>query len=192
MKTGSVFSANQQINGVGVSNRTSPQISSAASPKVITAEAWIFMAAPCSGSSLSGLRVYLTRHPKGIWRFAEASQTAELEQASVRLEAHLQQTVQTWDLFADSGDPATQHSAYATVDQVKKYLLAQLSTTQTAFGKERLADILEETGWRLDTIERALKELIQSGKVRNLSAPDCTRRRKHYVHFEKNELLVLA
>jgi three-Cys-motif partner protein len=133
--------------------------------------------------------VYLTRHPKGIWRFAEASQAAELEQAEIRFEARQRVSGQS-DLFALLPDPAARHSAYAGVEEVKAYLLTRLSKTPTVFGEEQLADMLEETGWRLDTIENAFKELIRNGQVRNLSA-NALRRRKHFVHFDKNERLAL-
>jgi hypothetical protein len=131
----------------------------------------------------------LTRHPKGIWRFAEASQAAELEQAEIRFEARQRVSGQS-DLFALLPDPAARHSAYAGVEEVKAYLLTRLSKTPTVFGEEQLADMLEETGWRLDTIENAFKELIRNGQVRNLSA-NALRRRKHFVHFDKNERLAL-
>lgn len=134
--------------------------------------------------------VYLTRHPKGIWKFAEASQAADIEQATVRLEVRQRDTGQE-DLFAGLPVAEALPSRSGSVGEVKDYIVARLSTTPSAFGEEQLADMLESTGWRLDTIETAFKELIVSGKVRNLSA-DALRRRKHYVHFDKNERLVLA
>jgi hypothetical protein len=70
------------------------------------------------------------------------------------------------------------------LDEVKDYWMRILSLHPQLFGIEKLADILEETGWFESNLQEAFGELQREGKVENLDAPRS--RRTRFVHFEAN------
>ena len=131
--------------------------------------------------------MYFTRHPKGIVVFMEASEKLRLVQNVVRAETkqdrRIKKTKQR-ELF-----PArdTIDKPEIDLDSVKNYWLKRLTPTPKKFGVEELADMLEETNWFANDFQIAFNELIDEGKVRNLSAK--RRRPVNAVHFEKGELL---
>lgn len=132
--------------------------------------------------------VYLTRHPLGIVKFMEASESLDFVQKAVRIQAKHDKKIETTgqgELFG-----ALEH---AKVDQgtvpiatVKDYWLGLLTSRPQQFGIDRLADMLEETGWFERNFQEAFHELQLEKKVQNLDDAENSRRRKRFVHFEAN------
>jgi three-Cys-motif partner protein len=137
--------------------------------------------------------VYLTRHPKGITVFMDASEKLDLVQRRARVQAK-QEDRETrsrqLELFRASESVHKEKRADPT--QVRPYWLDKLSTTPRLFGVEELADMLEETGWFEGDFQAAFGELEKEGRVKNLDATG--RRRTKFVHFtehgNRGELLV--
>jgi three-Cys-motif partner protein len=132
--------------------------------------------------------VYLTRHPKGILKFAESSQKTDFLQFLVRIQVRKDADIQG-GLFSAEAEAAVGYESKIGIEQVQRYWLESLSFSPRRCGEAMIASMLENTGWRLEDFERALASLIAMGRVRNLDAPG--KRTKHPVHFEKNERLVL-
>jgi hypothetical protein len=130
--------------------------------------------------------VYLTRHYKGIVKFAESSEKVDLLQRVVRIQKRLDAASQT-GLFTAEEEAAHQAGARVGLDEVKNYWLDQLSTSPAKFDEAKLADMLEATGWLIRDFQSALTELIAQGKVENLDA--VAKRTKRPLHFEKGERL---
>lgn len=138
--------------------------------------------------------VYLTRHPKGIVEFMEASEELNWVQRVVRTQAKQDRKVSKSgqeELFpADIGVDDKEDRTDMSV--VKKYWLSKLSSVPRHFGIMELASMLEDTGWFVGDFQRAFGELESEGKVKNCDRKG--RRRINFVHFEENrskgELLV--
>jgi three-Cys-motif partner protein len=134
--------------------------------------------------------VYLTRHPKGIVEFMEASEKLELVQKKVRALAKQDERVEKsrqFELF--SGDAhVTDERSGMDLSEVKEYWLRLLSTEPRQFGIPELADMLENTEWFPIDFQRAFGELAKEGKVRNQDAKRA--RPVNAVNFEKNETLL--
>ncbi|MBI5461312.1 MAG: three-Cys-motif partner protein TcmP [Gammaproteobacteria bacterium] len=130
--------------------------------------------------------VYLTRHHKGIVKFAESSQDADFIQRVVRIQTR-QNAKEQMPLFSAEDEAESQDSSKASIDDVKAYWLNQLSGEPVRFDEARLADMLEETGWLIRDFEVAMADLISELKVENLDAAG--KRTKHPVHFDKGERL---
>jgi three-Cys-motif partner protein len=133
--------------------------------------------------------VYLTRHPKGIVEFMEASEELELVQKKVRALAKQNKRVQRngqSELFpADAF--VNENEGEHDLSMVKKYWLKNLPLGKKHFGIIELSDMLEETGWFPKDFQNALRELIKEGKVRNLNAKRV--RSANAINFEKGETL---
>jgi three-Cys-motif partner protein len=130
--------------------------------------------------------VYLTRHPKGITVFMEASEKLDRLQDCARAQAK-QEDRETrsgqLELFRASKSVHKEKRADST--QVRSYWLDKLSTTPRLFGVEELADMIEETGWFESDFQAAFGELGKEGKVKNLDA--IGRRRTKFVHFTEHD-----
>lgn len=130
--------------------------------------------------------VYLTRHPKGIRVFMDASEKLEFIQKRVRAKAkqnHRISKTGQQELFA----PEINDSSKTDEDlaAVKSFWLKRLSDQPKHFGIEQLADMLEETGWFESDFQKAMKALIKDGKANNI---DMKRNRpKNAVDFNKGE-----
>lgn len=133
--------------------------------------------------------VYLTRHPKGIKVFMEASEKLELVQKTVRAQAkqdrRIEQTGQG-ELFA-AATQVKNDDERVELSTVKGYWLKKLSPEPKRFGIVELADMLEETGWFITDFQNAFRELEKDGKVKNLDA--IKSRPVNAVNFEKGENL---
>jgi len=133
--------------------------------------------------------VYLTRHPKGIVEFMEASEKLELVQMKIRAlakqGAKVAKTSQ-FELFS-AADHVTDERADMDLSEVKKYWLTRLSVFPRRFGVADLAEMLEDTEWFPLDFQRAFKGLANEGTVRNLDAKRA--RPVNAVNFEKNEML---
>lgn len=127
--------------------------------------------------------VYLTRHHKGIVKFAEASEKVDILQKVMRIQKKHDASIQN-ELFSAEEQVAHQDSASTNLDDVKKYWLAQLKDYPVRYDETRLADMLEETGWLTRDFQDAFRELLAEKKVENLDGS--ARRTKHPIHFEKN------
>lgn len=130
--------------------------------------------------------VYLTRHHKGIVKFAESSQDIEFLQRVVRIQTKRDAKNQI-GLFSAEDEATGQGGARVGLEDVKGFWLRQLTGVPTKFNEAKLADMLEETGWLIRDFETALSELIAEKKVENLDAAG--KRTKHPVHFDKGERL---
>jgi three-Cys-motif partner protein len=133
--------------------------------------------------------VYVTRHPKGIVEFMKASEGLEIVQKKIRAlakqDARILKTGQRELFPADLGLTAGREEI--DLSDVKTYWLERLSDSPKRFGVYELADMLEESGWFPGDLQRALKELINEGKVLNLDAKRA--RRVNAVNFERGESL---
>lgn len=129
--------------------------------------------------------VYLTSHPHGITVFMEISEALDpvqkLVRASTKQTSRIQKTGQSelWiaEDMADADDQAVD------IVDVEEFWLACLSVEPTIFREAEFADLLEKTNWFPGDLQRALGNLIGSGKVRNLDAEG--KRRIRFLHFEK-------
>lgn len=130
--------------------------------------------------------VYLTRHHKGIVKFAEASEKIGSLQKIVRAQRKLDSSDQG-SLFSAEELVENEGGARANLDDVKAYWLTHLTNQAERYDEARLADMLEETGWLTRDFQDAYRELQVEKKVENLDGS--SRRTKHYVHFDKGERL---
>ena len=130
--------------------------------------------------------VYLTRHAKGITIFMEASEKLELFQRQAREQAkqeNRESRTKQLEFIFQAHD--TQQEKEIDLEAFKSYWLKILSTHPQQFGIERLADMLEETGWFESDLQVSFGELAKQGRVENLD--DKTKRRpKKFIHFEAN------
>lgn len=134
--------------------------------------------------------VYLTRHPKGIVEFMEASEKLVLVQKKVRAlakqDGRIQRSRQT-EMFSATESISDVRSTL-DLSEVKEYWLTLLSTLPKYFGTREFADMLENTEWFPGDFQKAFGELAKEGKVRNLDAKRA--RPVNAVNFEKNEALL--
>jgi len=129
--------------------------------------------------------VYLTRHPKGIVVFMDASDKLELVQKRARAAAKQNERVQRrgqMELFAAAAHVSDERSEIDP--EVHEYWLNKLKYTPECYGVEELADMLEETGWFESDFQKAFAELAQKGLVKNLNATH--KRRSKFIHFDAN------
>lgn len=143
--------------------------------------------------------VYLTRHAKGIIVFkTEAEKMILLQretQAQVRLRNQIN-TRLTMDMFGESS--AVHEIDFCEAEGVrrdaKEYLLKQLTVNPLLIDNECWARFLQETNLYPCDLQHAMKELYNSGLVRNLDA-NIGRRTSQFVkpHWpKKSERWVLV
>jgi three-Cys-motif partner protein len=130
--------------------------------------------------------VYGTRHWKGIVEFATQSDKAELIQRVVRIQVK-QNANPNRPLFEPEEEAEHIDDARVDLAEVKRYWLKKLSGKSAVFDEERLADMLEETGWLISDLEAAFMALQVDGKVENMEAKKW--RSKHPIDFKKGEQL---
>jgi len=134
--------------------------------------------------------VYLTRHAKGITEFMEASQGLHLVQRKVRAQAKQETRINKsgqGELFA-AHEQVTEKDGHVDLSMVKEYWLSHLTKRPVTFDRERLADMMEETGWFANDFQQAFKELEKDDKLKNLDAKRA--RPVNAVNFEKGERLI--
>ncbi len=129
--------------------------------------------------------VYLTRHPRGIEVFMDASEKLELVQRRVRMRAKQEHR----EAVSGQGELFTPEDGFDVegkldIQVVKDLWMRQLKADPCWFGIEELADLLEDTGWFESDFQRAFGELEREGRVRNLDASG--RRHKKFIHFSAN------
>ncbi len=130
--------------------------------------------------------IYLTRHPKGVTVFMEASERSDFVQRRTRAQAKQEKREsrsRQLELFR-SADGISKE-AFADQAEVGSYWLSKLTTDPKRFGIEELADMIEETGWFESDLQAAFGRLEKEGEVKNLDATG--RRRKKFVHFSNND-----
>jgi three-Cys-motif partner protein len=128
--------------------------------------------------------VYLTRHAKGIIVFMEASEKSELVQRQARAQAKQENRefcTGQFEIFQSYNNIPPEKEI--DLEEVKSYWLHKLSTHPQRFGIEKLADMLEETGWFESDLQASFGELADKGQVENLDDEN-KRRRKKYIHFD--------
>ncbi len=134
--------------------------------------------------------VYLTRHAKGIAEFMEASEDLDLVQRKIRAmtkqETRIEKSGQG-ELFS-AYEQVTEKDGHVDLLKVKEYWLGHLTNRPMRFNLEKLADMLEETGWFASDFQQAFKELERCDKVKNLDARRM--RPVNAVNFEKGERLI--
>lgn len=132
--------------------------------------------------------VYLTRHPLGIVKFMDVSESLDFVQKSVRIQAKHDKKIETTgqcELFGALENIKVEQGT-VPISTVKEYLLRQLTTQPQLFGIDKLADILEETGWFERNFQEAFHELQLEGKVKNLDDAEQSKRKKKFIHFDAN------
>ena len=139
--------------------------------------------------------VYLTRNPLGVIKFMEQSERCEIVQEQIRLDAKLrakEERTGTGDLFASEEDEATVtlQDAAGLQASLRAEWLEWLTDVPTAFTKNEFALMIEKTGAYPSQLQKALGSLITEGLVQNLDSK--AKRRSKFVHFEKNERLILS
>ncbi len=130
--------------------------------------------------------VYVTRHHKGIVKFAEQSEKANFYQHVVRIRAKQNVTRQT-ALFSPEEEAKQLDGTRVDLDEVKRFWLEHLTDQPMKFDEARLARMLEDTGWLIGDFQAAFGELLSEKKVENLDAKG--KRSKHPVHFNEAERL---
>jgi len=130
--------------------------------------------------------VYITRHHKGIVKFAEQSAKSDFFQSVVRIQTKQNATPQR-DLFSAEEEAERLGDERVDLVEVKRYWLKQLSDQPVIFNEARLADMLEDTGWLIKDFQLAFGELLSENKVENLNVKK--KRRSVYVHFDEGEQL---
>lgn len=134
--------------------------------------------------------VYLTRHPKGIVEFMEASEKLDLVQKKVRALAKQDERIakkKQMELFS-AAEHVSDERADMDLSEVKEWWLNHLTTIPKRFGIRELSDMLEQTDWFPGDFQKAFAELEKEGKVKNLDAKRT--RPVNAVNFEKNEALM--
>ena len=131
--------------------------------------------------------VYLTRHHKGIVKFAESSEKVDLLQRVVRIQKKMNASSQGGLFSAEEEAKHQDDNNRVGIKEVKNYWLDQLTGIPTKYDEVRLAAMLEKTGWLIRDFQAAFAELLSEGKVENIDA--VVQRRKRPVHFDKGELL---
>jgi len=132
--------------------------------------------------------VYLTRHPKGITVFMDASEKIGLIQRKVRANTKQNRRIENSgqsELFDASC--TLSEGDKIDLEVVKKYWLNKLSLVPKKFGIGELADMQEETGWFKSDFQNAFRELEKENKVINIDAKG--KRRVNVVNFENDESL---
>lgn len=132
--------------------------------------------------------VYLTHHPLGIVKFMEASETLDFVQKAVRIQAKHDKKVETTgqgELFGPLENIKVDQGN-VPISVVKEYWLKQLTCQPQLFGIDKLADMLEDTGWFESNFQEAFHELQKEGKVKNHDDAENSKRRKKFVHFDAN------
>jgi len=150
--------------------------------------AYVKVLDPCKDRTKYDL-VYLTRHPKGIPVFMEASEKLDIVQKTVRAKAKQERRIEKsgqGELFA-AGTKVKDDEDRVELSAVKEYWLKKLSPEPKRFGIVQLADMLEETGWFISDFQNAFRELEKEGKVKNLDVAKS--RPVNAVNFEKGESL---
>lgn len=129
--------------------------------------------------------VYLTSHPLGIIKFMENSEALDQVQKRVRAATKQNERIKktkTGELFS-SDDYVQAEETISSIDDVERWWLQRLSRQPRRFGQAEFADILEDTDWFPGDLQRALGNLINAGKVRNLDASG--KRRTKFLHLEE-------
>ena len=130
--------------------------------------------------------VYLTRHPKGITVFMEASEKLDLVQRQTREQAKQnkrESRSHQMELFRSA--EGVHKKKVGGSAEVKSYWLNRLTISPQQFGIEELADMLEETGWFESDLQAAFGELEREEKVKNLETTG--KRRTKFIHFTENQ-----
>ena len=149
---------------------------------------------PCKDRTKYHL-VYLTRHPKGIVVFMTASEKLAGEQLKVRAQAkqdRREDKTKQIEMFSSETTIDNKEIECKTqfeVEKVKGYWLKKITSDPKRFDIIALADMVEETDWLISYFQKAFKELVDEGKVKNLDDTS-GKRRKHFIHFDKSERLV--
>lgn len=129
--------------------------------------------------------VYLTSHPRGIFEFMRISETLDQIQKRVRAATKQSERIsksKQEELFSsDEFLPADENKV--SMEEVERYWLRYLTPHPKKVGRDEFADILEETDWFPGDLQRALGNLITTGKIQNLDARG--KRRKNFLYFDK-------
>lgn len=129
--------------------------------------------------------VYLTSHPRGIIEFMEISEKLDLVQKRVRAATQQRKRIAKTgmgELFG-SDEHVRDEQGHASLDEVERFWIGCLGEEPRRFGQAEFADMLEETDWFPGDFQRALGNLIASGRVCNLDA--AKKRRTRFLHPEK-------
>lgn len=130
--------------------------------------------------------VYLTRHPKGISVFMEASEKLDLVQKRARAAAKQDERFQRSrqvEMFS-AAEQIRPEKEGRDLAGIEEYWLNRLKFIPERYGMEELADMLEETGCFESDFQKAFAELARKGLVKNHDA--IHKRRSKFIHFDAN------
>lgn len=134
--------------------------------------------------------VYLTRHHLGIVKFMEASEKLDLVQkkarASAKQDARVQRSGQM-EMFS-AAEQVGNKPAEMDLAELEQYWLDKLNYAPERYGMEKLADMLEETGWFESDLQKSFAALERKGLVKNFDGT--TKRRSKFIHFNNKERLL--
>lgn len=121
-------------------------------------------------------------------KFMEASESLEFVQKAVRIQTKHDKKIEATgqcELFGAFENIKVEQGDIP-ISVVKDYWLKQLTSGPQKFGIDKLADMLEVTGWFESDFQEAFHELQIEGMVKNLDDAEKTRRKKKFVHFDAN------
>jgi three-Cys-motif partner protein len=129
--------------------------------------------------------VYLTSHPRGSIEFMEISEALDLVQKHIRASTkeHAKAEKSGMDDMFGAAGYVNAEQGHASLLEVEQYWLKYLSGGTKRVGEEEFANLLENTDWFPGDFQRALGNLINTGKVNNLDAP--RKRPKKPLHWKK-------
>lgn len=133
--------------------------------------------------------VYLTTHPKGIHEFMNISDSIALVQQRVRIGtkvAKQDEQVGTADMFGIENCDGGESVGRAIESEVDQFWLNYLANGPRYVGLSEFADILEDTDWFPDDLQKSLARLIASNLIRNQNAE--SKRPKKPLHFERGNV----
>lgn len=128
--------------------------------------------------------VYVTTHPKGVIKFMETYEGADVLQGEVRAQIRDNKKLQktgTIDLFSDH-EPFIDDTALKANEPLIDAFWMSYIGTQRSVDETGFANILEDTNWFPGELQASLLRLISRGKIRNLDA--LKPRSKRPLHFE--------
>ena len=128
--------------------------------------------------------VYLTTHPKGIIKFMETIEGADVLQGEVRArirDSKKAKKTLTSDLFADDEPYVDSSSSRANEPLMDDFWIRHIGT-ELAIDETEFANILEETNWFPSELQLSLSRLISQKRIQNLDSLNL--RPKRPLHFE--------
>jgi three-Cys-motif partner protein len=129
--------------------------------------------------------VYVTTHPKGVIKFMDACEGANILQGTVRAQIRdgkRDMKSGITDMFANEPVFVDDSQAKDNAPLIDAFWLDYIGAERT-IDESAFADILEDKNWFEGELQASLKRLISSKKIENLNAPKL--RPKRPLHYEE-------